>query len=621
MDERVRLQRDMEQAKKDGDFDDFHRKELDEIEIDDIKGTLSGWQGRSVSSKADGVNYEDDRGDFDEIFASIHKQLPNYQQQAVRDNCLDQIIWNSLNLQTRQLFTGKSFNHLSQYVLKSDPWISLNLLNSLLDLPDARTEKGKGWYLGVVSDASDPVEEDYLRLYIGQSIQIARRVQHHLRDRYTQESFQYQTTRRSDKRVQYVTLGVIPTEGLEHETQRVLLNYGELLLCLFFQTLPQMQLPRYLPQEAIREPWIGLNCQNPMQQGIHGGLIQGPDSAWASKDVPETVRAKRQENMSTIHYLHNVMGKREAWGTYTWARDADLRYGDDPSVLVQCGRCRGRPRLDRAPLYARDGSGYILRLGRCNDCRSLGKEITRLPRFYPIDPRVPYIQMSRLKAEYMRSHPELKVADIECEDGEVFTNEELDEAKQVYRESLDEELEDIYLQNANWQDEEQEDVVQEAAGWERRGSYGTGEFGGDFRERLLTNQSVHCHKTTTGLRKPRIWVRELHITLPDTADVHEEIRVWCDLRPEGSEHPQACAINTEYGDPARRLGIQVTYFDVNTKSKELIWCHVSGEKNTKKLNSLVDFLLGETEDYTESQPRRFLARNKARGISRSEYTS
>ncbi|KAL8717434.1 MAG: hypothetical protein Q9225_005319 [Loekoesia sp. 1 TL-2023] len=282
MDERVRLQRDMEQAKKDGDFDDFHRKELDEIEIDDIKGALSGWQGRSVSSKAGGVNYEDDRRDFDEIFASIHKQHPNNQQQAIRDNCLDQIIWKSLNLQTRQLFTGKSFNHLSRYVLKSDPWISLNLLNSLLDLPDARTEKGKGWYLGVISDASDPVKEDYLRLYIGQSIQIARRVQHRLRDRYTQESFQYQTTRRSDKRIQ----------------------------------------------------------------------------------------------------------------------------------------------------------------------------------FYPIDPRVPYIQMSRLKAEYMRSHPELKVADIECEDGEVFTNEELDEAKQVYRESLDEGLEDIYLQNANWQDEEQEDVVQ-----------------------------------------------------------------------------------------------------------------------------------------------------------------
>ena len=196
----------MEQAKKDGEIDDFHKNELDEIEveieIDDIKGALSGWQVRSVSSKADGIDYEDDRGDFDEIFASIQKQLPNYLEQAVRDNCLDQIIWKSLNLQTRQLFIGKSFNNLSQYVLKSDPWISLNLLKSLLDLPDARAGKGKGWYLGVVSDVSDPVDEDYLGCYIGQSAQIARRVQHRLHDRYTKESFQYQATRRSDKRVQ-----------------------------------------------------------------------------------------------------------------------------------------------------------------------------------------------------------------------------------------------------------------------------------------------------------------------------------------------------------------------------------------------------------------------------------
>ena len=88
----------------------------------------------------------------------------------------------------------------------------------LQDLPDATVERGEGRYLGVVSYASDPIEVDYLRLWVGQSVQIFRRVQHQLQDRYIQESIHCQTTRKTENYVQYFTLSVLSGEGPEHAT-------------------------------------------------------------------------------------------------------------------------------------------------------------------------------------------------------------------------------------------------------------------------------------------------------------------------------------------------------------------------------------------------------------------
>ena len=91
-----------------------------------------------------------------------------------------------------------------------------------------------------------------------------------------------------------------------------------------------------------------------MQEDVHGRLFQAPESWWASKDVPKAIRAKRQENMSTIFYKQSMMSKRAVGGTYKWARNADIRHEDDPSILIQGGRCKGPLRRYPAPLYARN---------------------------------------------------------------------------------------------------------------------------------------------------------------------------------------------------------------------------------------------------------------------------
>jgi hypothetical protein len=59
---------------------------------------------------------------------------------------------------------------------------------------------------------------------------------------------------------------------------------------------------------------------------------------------------------------------------------------------------------------------------------------------------------------------------------------------------------------------------------------------------------------------------------------------------------------------------------VDNKEKEL-WAVLGGECNTKKLNSLVDFLEDKDEGWTERQPRRFLDRNKFLGRMKISYTA
>ena len=194
-------------------------------------------------------------------------------------------------------------------------------------------------------------------------------------------------TRRGDKRVQYVTLGTISKEDVTKEEQKAILNYGELLLYLFSQTLPETKMVRYLPGDAIRTSIIGLNSQNPMGQEIRDLIYQPGSSKWASIDVPQAFRDKRQDNMDSIYYKSSIISMRLSQGTYRWARDPELVLGDDPNIIVRCGRCRGIVGQDRVPLYARDGSGYIVRRLVCKECRNLGHGSAY---FYPIDPQIQY---------------------------------------------------------------------------------------------------------------------------------------------------------------------------------------------------------------------------------------
>ena len=64
------------------------------------------------------------------------------------------------------------------------------------------------------------------------------------------------------------------------------------------------------------------------------------------------------------------------------------------------------------PLYARDGSGYIVRRFVCKECRNSGHGRAY---FYPIDPQNQYEQMPRYKVKYYRAHPDLRAEDEKAE--------------------------------------------------------------------------------------------------------------------------------------------------------------------------------------------------------------
>lgn len=73
--------------------------------------------------------------------------------------------------------------------------------------------------------------------------------------------------------------------------------------------------------------------------------------------------------------------------------------------------------------------------------------------------------------------------------------------------------------------------------------------------------------------------------------------------------------------PAVRLGIKLKFKSTLDGQMKELWATLSGEDNTKKLNSLVDFLDGKDEQWTEQQPRRFLDQKKGRGRPKPSYTS
>ena len=141
----------------------------------------------------------------------------------------------------------------------------------------------------------------------------------------------------------------------------------------------------------------------------------------------------------------------------------------------------------------------------------------------------------------------------------------------------------------------------------------------ELRRRLLTSSFFKCTRMKNGTDLGRVYFRGVAIKVPEIADFGT-VQVHCDLSPEGVDHPTPCATNTIDRDPAKRLGIKLTYKVQITDSSQAVWYTQRGAANTMKLNSLVDFLTGKPEEYTESQPRRFLDRSKIRGRTRISYT-
>ena len=340
-----------------------------------------------------------------------------------------------------------------------------------------------------------------------------------------------------------------------------------------------------------------------MGQEIRDLMYQPGSSKWASIDVPQAFRDKRQDNMDGIYYTSSIISMRLSQGTYRWARDPELVLGDNPHIMVRCGRCREIVGQDRVPLYARDGSGYIVRKLLCKECLNSGQGRAY---FSPIDPQIQYQQMPKNKVNYYRAHPDLRAEDEKAErpliDSRIKEKDEQDiDNKRVFG-------------SRGVPGPRDNDGPGDSAG-----PRGARKWTGNLRTRLLGNRFFHCKK---GESHPgRVFFRDVAITVPEAAGSDCDVRVRCDLKRADEVHPHVCAVDTVPEDPARRLGIEVTYENVRDGSEKSSWCFLGGEKNAKKLNSLVDFLEQKPDGYTEQQPRRFLPRGVKYGRSKVSYTS
>ncbi|GJP91104.1 hypothetical protein AlacWU_04003 [Aspergillus niger] len=143
---------------------------------------------------------------------------------------------------------------------------------------------------------------------------------------------------------------------------------------------------------------------------------------------------------------------------------------------------------------------------------------------------------------------------------------------------------------------------------------------GELQRKLSLGSIFSCTEISNSARVGRVYFRGVQLYIPREADF-ETVFVKCDLVAEGLRHPNACIANSEPDDPANRIGIRVRYQVKDSSEQEEFWAAMSGGCNIRILNSLVDFLDGKSEDWTEGQPRRFLPRNIPKGRGKISYTS
>ena len=143
-------------------------------------------------------------------------------------------------------------------------------------------------------------------------------------------------------------------------------------------------------------------------------------------------------------------------------------------------------------------------------------------------------------------------------------------------------------------------------------------YNADHRMKLLKGDHFYCGERDD--KYGRVTLRgPLFVLVPRHA-YFTTVWIHCDLLEKGMEHPETCAKNALDGDPAKRLGIELRFNSEESSIVEEIWIKMATDSDTKKLNSLVDFLDGADEEYTAKQPRRFLAQKKGKNGRPASYT-
>ncbi|ROV88508.1 hypothetical protein VSDG_09308 [Cytospora chrysosperma] len=143
---------------------------------------------------------------------------------------------------------------------------------------------------------------------------------------------------------------------------------------------------------------------------------------------------------------------------------------------------------------------------------------------------------------------------------------------------------------------------------------------GELQRKLRQGSNFECRPMKNGSNMGRVCVRGVQFLVPEEADF-KSVSIQCEVNPEAIEHKYKCATNLEQGDPAYRLGVRIKFTSKIDNEEKVIWASLGGQCNTKKLNSLVDFLDGQDDEWTAQQPRRFLDRYPSKGRTKITYTS
>jgi hypothetical protein len=117
----------------------------------------------------------------------------------------------------------------------------------------------------------------------------------------------------------------------------------------------------------------------------------------------------------------------------------------------------------------------------------------------------------------------------------------------------------------------------------------------------------------------RVCFRGVQLLVPEAG--FATVQIQCDLVAAGLQRSNPCATKILEKDPAARLGIKLKFKSTLDGEMKELWATLSGEGNTKKLNSLVDLFDGKDEQWTEQQPRRFFDKKKGREGTKPSYTS
>jgi hypothetical protein len=117
---------------------------------------------------------------------------------------------------------------------------------------------------------------------------------------------------------------------------------------------------------------------------------------------------------------------------------------------------------------------------------------------------------------------------------------------------------------------------------------------GELQRKLRQGAIFPCNPLKNGTNMGRVCFRGVQLLVPETADFTTVI-IQCDLVAAGLHHSNPCITDLCDEDPATRLRIKLKFkSSLDSKMKEL-WANLGGECNTKKRNSLVDFLDGKDE--------------------------